>query len=115
MSDFWESSPQRPVMFLDRVRQKLRLLDYAIRTEEAYVGGVSGASIRDTGHPAESTAAPRRNGAPISQESDNDSTSCSRLGLFRPRSRSYRLASPGPETPRRPAHPRPGTPPPASD
>jgi site-specific recombinase XerD len=37
MSDLLESAPQRPVKLLDQVRQKLRLLHYAIRTEEAYV------------------------------------------------------------------------------
>jgi integron integrase len=36
MSDPLERSPQRPGKLLDQVRQKLRLLHYAIRTEEAY-------------------------------------------------------------------------------
>jgi integron integrase len=37
MSDALETSPQRPVKLLDQVRHKLRVLHYAIRTEEAYV------------------------------------------------------------------------------
>jgi integron integrase len=37
MSGSHETPPQRPVRLLDQVRQKLRLLHYAIRTEEAYV------------------------------------------------------------------------------
>jgi integron integrase len=37
MSGSYETSPQRPVKLLDQVRQKLRLLHYTIRAEEAYV------------------------------------------------------------------------------
>jgi hypothetical protein len=37
MSDSLGSSPERPGKLLDQVRQKLRLLHYAIRTEVAYV------------------------------------------------------------------------------
>ena len=37
MSNSFETPPQRPMKLLDQVRQKLRLLHYAIRTEEAYV------------------------------------------------------------------------------
>ena len=37
MSGSYETPPQRPVRLFDQVRQKLRLLHHAIRTEEAYV------------------------------------------------------------------------------
>jgi hypothetical protein len=37
MSDSLGLSPERPVKLLDQVRHKLRLLHYAIRTEEAYI------------------------------------------------------------------------------
>jgi hypothetical protein len=36
-SDSSEGAAPRPVKLLDQVREKLRLLHYAIRTEEAYV------------------------------------------------------------------------------